>query len=145
MKNTTLLYLSVSLLISACGNKAAKVKQEIQTEDIAVFTSSDSVLQKSFNWAKKQALSYAHDDSNDPVGAWYEAALPQREAFCMRDVSHQSVGAHILGLSKHNKNMMRKFAQNISESRDYCSFWKSTAITNRHQPTMHPILSSGIT
>ena len=124
MKNTTLLYLSVSLLISACGNKAAKVKQEIQTEDIAVFTSSDSVLQKSFNWAKKQALSYAHDDSNDPVGAWYEAALPQREAFCMRDVSHQSVGAHILGLSKHNKNMMRKFAQNISESRDYCSFWE---------------------
>lgn len=43
-------------------------------------------------------LSYAHDGT-DSVGYWYEAALPQRETFCMRDVSHQSVGAQILGLS----------------------------------------------
>jgi len=31
------------------------------------------------------------------VGYWYEAALPGREAFCMRDVSHQSIGAETLG------------------------------------------------
>ena len=74
-------------------------------------------------WAKEKALSYAHDDS-DPVGFWYEAALPNREAFCMRDVSHQSVGAEILGLSKHNRNMLLKFAQNISESKDYASYWE---------------------
>ena len=42
----------------------------------------------------------------------------------MRDVSHQSIGAEILGLSKHNYNMLHKFAENISEEKDYCSFWE---------------------
>lgn len=89
----------------------------------AVFTSSDLQLERSYNWARAKALSYAHDDG-DPVGAWYEAALPNREAFCMRDVSHQTVGAQIIGLAKHNKNMMMKFAENISEQKDWCTYWE---------------------
>lgn len=48
-------------------------------------------LNQVLEWAKEQALAYAFED--DPVGLWYEAALPGREAFCMRDVSHQSMGA----------------------------------------------------
>ncbi|WP_149304819.1 hypothetical protein [Pareuzebyella sediminis] len=87
------------------------------------FTSSKKELENAFNWAKDKALSYAHDNS-DPVGYWYEAALPNREAFCMRDVSHQAIGAEILGLGAHNYNMLLKFAQNISSKRDYCSFWE---------------------
>ena len=75
-----------------------------------------------FDWARQQALAYAF--SGDPVGDWYEAALPGREAFCMRDVSHQSMGAHALGLSGHTLNMLRKFAENISESKDWCSYWE---------------------
>lgn len=123
MNNLKTLYLSAAVLLTSCGTDTVKNSFDVQPEDVAVFTSTDSNLQKTFDWAKKQALSYAHD-SDDPVGAWYEAALPQREAFCMRDVSHQTVGAQILGLSKHNKNMMSKFAQNISESKDYCSYWE---------------------
>lgn len=96
-------------------------------EQIAVFTSTDLQLERSYKWAKAKALSYAHD-SGDPVGSWYEAALPNREAFCMRDVSHQTVGAHIIGLAKHNKNMMMKFAENISEPKDWCTYWE----INRH-------------
>ena len=42
----------------------------------------------------------------------------------MRDVSHQSVGAHILGLAAHNKNMFGRFVSNISEDRDWCSYWE---------------------
>jgi len=42
----------------------------------------------------------------------------------MRDVSHQSIGGEILGLSPHNFNMMRKFAANISNSKDWCTFWE---------------------
>jgi len=84
--------------------------------------SSNSTLVEGFNWAKKQALDYIHFD--DPVGLWYEAALPGRNAFCMRDVSHQSTGAHLLGLSSFNKNMLKKFAENISETRDWCSYWE---------------------
>jgi len=59
--------------------------------------SSDQELVQAFDWAKKQALSYVFD--GDPVGPWYEAALPGRRAFCMRDVSHQAAGAQALGLA----------------------------------------------
>jgi hypothetical protein len=63
------------------------------------FTSDDPVLVKGFDWAKRQAMVYVHR-GNDPVGHWYEAALPGRSAFCMRDVSHQLVGAQMLGLAE---------------------------------------------
>ncbi len=86
------------------------------------FSSSFAALDSGFAWAKAQALAYAFD--GDPVGAWYEAALPGREAFCMRDVSHQAIGALALGLAPHTKNMMRKFAENIAESRDWASYWE---------------------
>jgi hypothetical protein len=84
--------------------------------------SSDASLTDGFRWAKNQALSYAY--SGDPVGPWYEAALPGRQAFCMRDTSHQATGAQILGLAASNENMLRKFAENISASRDWCSYWE---------------------
>ncbi len=87
------------------------------------FKSSDRNLEETFEWASKTALSYAHYGEN-PVGYWYESALPPRNAFCMRDVSHQSMGAEILGLSKQNYNMMQKFAVNISESKDWCTYWE---------------------
>ena len=91
---------------------------------------NDSLLAARFKWATSQALEYAHDE-NDPVGKWYEAALPDREAFCMRDVSHQSQGAHYLGLKDHTKNMLFKFAENIAESRDWCTYWE---INRYNQP-----------
>lgn len=84
--------------------------------------SSDVRLVKGFHWAKNQALAYVF--SGDPVGPWYEAALPGRQAFCMRDTAHQSTGAQVLRLAAFNENMLRKFAQNISASRDWCSYWE---------------------
>lgn len=93
-----------------------------KTEELS-FSSSNIELEKAFKWAKNKALSFAHDNA-DPVGYWYEAALPNREAFCMRDVSHQAIGAEILGLGQHNYNMFLKFAQNISKEKDYCTFWE---------------------
>ena len=88
--------------------------------------SSDKLLRQGFDWAKTQALAYVFNAAatGDPVGDWYEAALPGREAFCMRDVSHQSTGAHVLGLAAHTYNMLHKFAVNIAASRDWCTFWE---------------------
>jgi tetratricopeptide (TPR) repeat protein len=83
---------------------------------------SDAALAAAFGWARRQALAYAF--RGDPVGDWYEAALPGRQAFCMRDVSHQSMGAHALGLGRYTRNMLGKFAENISESKDWCSYWE---------------------
>lgn len=115
------LLLIVPLCISSCtsSNKITKPKTTGELQ----FNSANKELVEAFTWAKEKALSYAHDNS-DPVGYWYEAALPYREAFCMRDVSHQSIGAEILGLGKHNYNMMLKFAQNISAEKDYCTYWE---------------------
>lgn len=88
------------------------------------FESSSSELNQAFDWAKRQALSYAHIDGL--AGPWYEAALPGRNAFCMRDVAHQSTGAHLLGLQEHNKNMLRQFARHISQGKDWCTYWEIT-------------------
>jgi hypothetical protein len=86
----------------------------------------DAKLAAAFAWAKGQALDYAFPASayDDPVGDWYEAALPSRFAFCMRDVSHQATGAHLLGLAAFNRNMLGKFARGIAAARDYCSYWE---------------------
>src|SRR5579859_4398391 len=78
---------------------------------------SDAAIQQAFDWAKTQALAYV-EPRGDPVGDWYEAALPGRHAFCMRDVSHQTMGAYALGLAPQNRNMLRHFAESISDSKD---------------------------
>ncbi len=85
--------------------------------------SSFTPLEQGFSWAKAQALSFVHS-GGDPVGLWYEAALPHREAFCVRDIAHQCNGAFFLGLKDFNKNMLKKFVQNIREEMDFCTFWE---------------------
>jgi Right handed beta helix region len=87
------------------------------------FGGADTALVRAFGWAKTQALHYK-GKPEDAVGPWYESALPPRDAFCMRDVSHQCVGAAILGLDAENKNMLTLFARNMAESRDWCSYWE---------------------
>lgn len=84
---------------------------------------SDPRLQQSFDWAKQQALAYV-SSGGDAVKDWYEAALPGRHAFCMRDVSHQVAGAAALGLATQNKSMLTRFAKGISASKDWASYWE---------------------
>ncbi len=88
------------------------------------FDSSDATLVAGFRWAKAQALAYAREDGS--IGPWYEAALPGRNAFCMRDVSHMSTGAQFLGLGSRTLNMLRRFAANISASKRWCTWWEIT-------------------
>jgi hypothetical protein len=87
------------------------------------FTSDDAALQTAFQRAKTMALSYK-GKPEDPVGPWYESALPPRFAFCMRDVSHQSMAGQVLGLQQENKNMFSLFVKNISKSKDWCTYWE---------------------
>ncbi|MCW3120273.1 MAG: hypothetical protein JWM28_4355 [Chitinophagaceae bacterium] len=108
---------TIVLLINCCLLAGLYGQGDIQ------FTSSDTSLQTAFSRAKEMALHYK-GKPGDPVGPWYESALPPRYAFCMRDVSHQSIGGEILGLSKENKNMFTLFAKNISANKDWCSYWE---------------------
>lgn len=87
------------------------------------FTSSIPWLTRSFDWAKSQALQYTRPGSGE-MGPWYEAALPGRNAFCMRDVSHQTEGAAALGLYADNKNMLGLFVQSAAKSRDWAAYWE---------------------
>ncbi|WP_212006671.1 trehalase family glycosidase [Chitinophaga sp. HK235] len=87
------------------------------------FTTTDTAMQQACNWAFQMVQHYRGNPA-DPVGPWYEAALPSRNAFCMRDVAHQTIGAAICGLDKENRNMLTAFARNIAASRDWCSFWE---------------------
>jgi hypothetical protein len=86
------------------------------------FASDHAALDEVFRWAREQSLAYVFE--GDPVGKWFEAALPGREAFCMRDVAHQAYGAMALGLWEHTRNMMGKFAESIAESRQWTSYWE---------------------
>ncbi|HZQ45310.1 MAG TPA: hypothetical protein VFA99_18815 [Acidobacteriaceae bacterium] len=85
--------------------------------------SSSNKLIDVFEWASRQSMAYAFD-CGDPVGPWYEAVEPGREGFCIRDTCHQSVGAHALGLARFTRNMLHRFAENVSDSRDWCSYWE---------------------
>ena len=87
------------------------------------FGGTDTALVQAFDWAKAHALHYK-GKPGDPVGPWYESALPPRDAFCMRDASHQAVGGAILGMDAENKNMLTLFAKNISASKNWCSYWE---------------------
>jgi hypothetical protein len=113
------IFLIAAVLLAATGRAQPAAGR---TESKLVLESSDARLVEGFNWAKRQAMAYVFD--GDPVGPWYEAALPGREAFCMRDTAHQATGAHVLGLARHNANMLRRFAENISDSKDWCSYWE---------------------
>jgi hypothetical protein len=97
--------------------------QEATVSSTLELESSDPALVQAFRWAKAQALAYAHPES-EPIGAWYEAALPGRDSFCMRDVSHQTTGAAALGLYFANHNMLKRFAASIAPERDWAGYWE---------------------
>lgn len=87
--------------------------------------SGDQRLDRAFEYARQRAMSCVY--TGDPVGDWY-ATMPagQSDVFCMRDVSHQSGGAAVLGLTRHSANMLRAFARSIALSRDWCGYWVIT-------------------
>jgi len=101
-------------------------RPSVRPESPLRLEASDAKLTAAFAWAKARALDYVFpvEETGDAVGDWYEAALPGRFAFCMRDVAHQAAGAHVLGLARFNLNMLGKFAAAAAESRDYCSYWE---------------------
>ena len=111
------------LLLLGLSSAIAIHAQSVTPVSNLQFESPNKKLTQAFQWAKSQALDYAHDAS-DPVGPWYEAALPGRDSFCMRDVSHQTTGAAALGLFPQNRNMLERFAAAVSPSRDWAGYWE---------------------
>lgn len=111
------------LLIAVLGWAQFTSAQDTQVSSTLEFESSDPALVQAFRWAKAQALVYVHPES-ESIGAWYEAALPGRDSFCMRDVSHQTTGAAALGLYSANHNMLKRFAASVAQERDWAGYWE---------------------
>jgi hypothetical protein len=132
----------LTLLASSCRTSSSYTYPDILNadSDSIRMSSSDTALVSIFNWARETSNGYVGNDS-DPVGPWYEAALPKREAFCIRDVSHQCIGAEILWQGKQNLNMFRKFVENISEEKDFCTYWE----INRYNKPALFVTRSGCT
>lgn len=116
-------WLRFLLLAAGLGWAQFASAQAAQVSSTLEFESSDPSLAQAFRWAKTQALAYAHPES-EPIGAWYEAALPGRDSFCMRDVSHQTTGAAALGLYSANHNMLMRFAASVAPGRDWAGYWE---------------------
>lgn len=131
LKPTKLMKIQQTLMTLLLAYSGFAMAQQAVVSSPLGFTSSDVSLQQSFDWAKQQALAYAHPAS-PTTGSWYEAALPGRNAFCMRDVSHQTTGAAALGLYAANRNMLGMFAQSISRSSDWTAYWE---INSAGQPS----------
>lgn len=126
MKYFAFFLLAYFLLVSCQTSQDPYNLTESKSTSFTI-ASDDSTLVNIFNWATQTSDKHVGNET-DPVGPWYEAALPNREAFCMRDVSHQCMGEEINGHGKENFNMMHKFMINISEEKDYCTYWE----INRH-------------
>lgn len=109
------------MLLGPTGKTASKNRM---CDSGLEFDSSDARLVTGFRWAKQEAISYIRN--GDPIGPWYYAALPGRNAFCMRDTSHMSTGAQLLGLGARTENMLYEFAKHISASKKWCSWWEIT-------------------
>ena len=117
-----LIFLSASLC--ACQQQSSLYPDIADTSRNELqISSNDTALVSVFHWASERSESYVGEDT-DPVGPWYEAALPEREAFCMRDISHQCIGEEINGHGRQNLNMFTRFVENISEAKDYCTYWE---------------------
>ena len=113
-------WLVCALAVIGSATLAAQDRTDISSLE---FHSSNAALNATFAWAKQQALSYTRPGS-DSIGPWYEAALPGRNAFCMRDVSHQAQGAAALGLFAANRNMLDRFAFSAARSRNWAGYWE---------------------
>jgi hypothetical protein len=104
-----------------------------------IVTSSNAKAAAMFAWAKGKAVTWVirdgstgriNVDERNPNGtgsatyrASYWAGYRFRSAYYSRDLAHQLVGGHLLGLERENKNMLRSFAASATPARKYYPVW----------------------
>jgi hypothetical protein len=80
-------------------------------------------LEDAFAWARKRALDWVRTDAAAGNLPSYWAGYPSRPMFYSRDVCHQAVGAHLLGLDAENFAMLRHFARSATAARKWYPLW----------------------
>jgi hypothetical protein len=87
------------------------------------FSSSIDGLTDAFGNAKSVALSWVRTGTTADTVPSYWAGLLDRPMFYSRDVAHQSLAAHLLGLDEENFFMLRHFAASATKERGYYPLW----------------------
>src|SRR3954452_21459730 len=85
------------------------------------FPSSERVLDEGYAWAVQRALGWVQ--YGDDIVPSYWAGLTDRPMVYSRDVAHQALGAHLLGLDHENHAMFRHFAVSATPSRRWYPLW----------------------
>jgi hypothetical protein len=89
-----------------------------------LIVSSDlGYVEDAFAWARKRALEWVQTDAAAGNLPSYWAGYPSRPMFYSRDVCHQAVGAHLLGLDAENFSMFRHFARSATAARKWYPLW----------------------
>lgn len=91
--------------------------------DLGFFSSSPQ-LNDGFAWAVKRSLEWVRTDPAELPSYW--AGLTDRPLFYSRDVAHQLLAGHLLGLDEQNFAMMRTFAASATPARGYYPLWSFT-------------------
>jgi hypothetical protein len=110
----------------------------VDVGEIAVRSANPKVADL-FAWAKAKANNWViregtvglvNSDERNPAGtgtatyrASYWAGYRFRTAYYSRDLAHQLVGGHLIGLHRENKNMLRSFAASATEPRKFYPVW----------------------
>lgn len=86
------------------------------------FRSSETDLDEGFAWATQRALEWVQTGSDGAVASYW-AGLTDRPMFYSRDVAHQALGAHLLGLDRENLTMLTAFVESATERRKFYPLW----------------------
>ncbi|MBM7787534.1 hypothetical protein [Tenggerimyces flavus] len=89
---------------------------------MVAFASSLEGLDEAFAWARDRALAWVQTGSPGVLPSYW-AGMVDRPMFYSRDVAHQALGAHLLGLDEENFVMLRHFAASATAARKYYPLW----------------------
>lgn len=80
-------------------------------------------LVESFIWASQRAREWVQTGRRADFLPSYWAGLTDRPMFYSRDLAHQMLGGHLLGLDTENLAMLRHFAASATERRGWYPLW----------------------
>lgn len=86
------------------------------------FSSSEIDLDEGFRWATNKALEWVQTGKAERIPSYW-AGLTDRPMFYSRDVAHQALGAHLLGLDKENVSMLTAFVESATARRKFYPLW----------------------
>lgn len=79
-------------------------------------------LVDSFTWASQRSREWVQTGRGNVLPSYW-AGLTDRPMFYSRDLCHQLLGAHLLGLDTENLTMLRHFAASANERRGWYPLW----------------------